>query len=187
MDFIVSFTDQNGFAPSLEEIKKHSHLKAVSTVHQYIESLYKKGFISKENHTPRSIIASLREIEIPLLGYIAAGEPIEAIANPESIKVPQTMLPQTGFHYALKVKGDSMIDEGISNGDTVVIKRQETAENGQKVVALLNGNEATLKTFYNENGQIRLQPANKNYQPIIIKKGITPKILGIVFDIVVCQ
>lgn len=169
LDFIISFTDKKGYAPSLEEIKTRFQLKAVSTVHQYVKTLYKKGFINKEDHTPRSISTSSREVEIPLLGYIAAGEPIEAISNPEPIKVPQTMLPKSGLHYALKVKGNSMMDEGIYDGDTVVIRRQETAENGQKVVALINGSEATLKKIYKEKGGFRLQPANSSMKPIFVK------------------
>lgn len=181
LDFIISFTDKKGYAPSLEEIKTRFQLKAVSTVHQYVEALCKKGFINKEDHTPRSISSSPQKVEIPLLGYIAAGEPIEAISNPEPIKVPQTMLTKSGLHYALKVKGNSMIDEGIYDGDTVVIRRQETAENGQKVVALINGNEATLKKIYKEKNGFRLQPANLSMKPIFVKDlEIRGEVVGVI-------
>ena len=110
-------------------------------------------------------------VKIPFWGIIAAGEPIEVIENRETIAIPKSRIPKSSEVYALRVQGDSMIDEGVNDGDTILINKQNTAENGDKVVALLNGNEATLKTFYREKGQIRLQPANKNYKPIIIKRG----------------
>src|SRR3989344_5573314 len=107
-------------------------------------------------------------VNIPLLGTIAAGQPIEAIQERETIAVPKNRIPRSANVYALRVAGDSMINEGVKDGDTILIKRQNTAENGDKVVALLNGQNATLKTFFREKNHIRLQPANENYPPIII-------------------
>lgn len=179
LDFITKFYEKTDYAPSLEEIAHHFK-RSIPTIHQYVEALKTKGFLQKENKVSRGIKPRQIEVEIPLFGYIAAGEPIEAISNPEPIKVPKTMLGKTGLHYALKVKGDSMIDEGVYDGDTVIIRRQETTENGQKVVALLNGNEATLKKIYKEKNGFRLQPANSSLKPIFVKELIIQgKVIGV--------
>jgi site-specific DNA-methyltransferase (adenine-specific) len=180
-DFINDYIKEKEYAPTLEEIANHFKLNSVSTVHQFIEVLEAKGYLSKEYRKSRSIVPNeIGNIEIPLLGYIAAGEAIEAISNPEPISVPQAMLSKSGLHYALRVKGNSMIDEGIYDGDTVIIHRQETANNGQKVVALINGNEATLKKIYKEKNGFRLQPANSSMKPIFVKELIIQgKVLGV--------
>ncbi len=180
-DFITKFIKKNGYAPSLEEIARHARLNSVSTIHQYIETLKEKGYLNKKENKPRSIAPKEQgETEILLHGYIAAGEPIEAISNPEPIKIPVSMLSNAGLHYALKVKGNSMIDEGIYDGDTIIVRRQETAENGQKVVALINGNEATLKKIYKEKNGFRLQPANSSLKPIFVRELlIQGQVLGI--------
>lgn len=170
LDFIVSFVNKNDYSPSLEEIAKHFKLRSISTVHQQVEVLAKKGYLNKVEFKQRSIEPVINETEIPLLGYIAAGEPIEAISNPEPIKVPLSMLSKSGLHYALKVKGNSMIDEDIYDGDTVIIRRQEDVENGQTVVALVNGNEATLKKIYKEKNGFRLQPANSSMKSLFFKE-----------------
>lgn len=170
-DFINDYIKDKGYSPTLEEIASHFKLNSVSTIHQFIKVLEAKGYLSKEYRKSRSITPTeIGNVEIPLLGYIAAGEPIEAVSNPEPLSVPQTMLSKGGLHYALKVKGNSMIDEGIYDGDTVIIRRQETATNGQKVVALINGNEATLKKIYKEKNGFRLQPANSSMKPIFVKE-----------------
>lgn len=180
LDFIISFIEKSEYAPSYKEIAKYFKLNSVSTVHQYIKVLQEKGYLNKIDHKQRAIKPIIDEVEIPLWGYIAAGEPIEAISNPEPIKVPTSMLPKSGFHYALKVKGDSMTGEGIHDGNTVIIRRQETAENGQKVVALINGNEATLKKIYKERNGFRLQPANSSMKPIFVKELIIQgKVVGV--------
>ena len=179
LDFVTKFYEENDYAPTLWEIARHFK-RSIPTIHQYIETLKTKGVLQKENKVSRGIKPLPTEIEIPLCGYIAAGEPIEAISNPEPVKVPQAMLTKTGLHYALKVKGNSMIDEEIYDGDMVIIKRQETAENGQKVVALLNGNEATLKKIYKEKNGFRLQPANSSLKPIFVKELIIQgKVVGV--------
>jgi len=180
LDFITSFVNKNDYSPSLKEIAKHFKLRSVSTVHQYVDVLEKKGYLSKVEFKQRSIEPIINEAEIPLLGYIAGGEPIEAISNPEPIKVPQSMLSKSGLHYALKVKGNSMMDEAIYDGDTVIIRRQETATNGQKVVALINGSEATLKKIYKEKNDFRLQPANSSMKPIFVRELIIQgKVIGV--------
>lgn len=186
LDFVESYSQRKGYAPSFEEIRKRFKLASVSTVHFHIKNLQKGGWLKKLENTARAISVSEKEplVKIPLLGIIAAGQPIEAIENKESVAVPKNKLPRSGEVYALRVQGDSMIDEGISDGDTILVKKQNVAENGDKVVALLNGGEATLKTFYKEKGQIRLQPANKNYQPITLKQGQEISVQGILFDVV---
>src|SRR3989344_4768332 len=168
-DFITSFYDKEGYAPSLAEIA-NKFKKSTTTIFQFVETLKEKGFLNKEGNTWRGISPSASKSKIFLLGYIAAGEPIEAISNPEPITVPKVMLSKSGLHYALKVKGNSMVDEGIYDGNTVIIRRQETATNGQKVVALINGNEATLKKIYKEKNGFRLQPANSSMKPIFVKQ-----------------
>ncbi|MBU4338176.1 transcriptional repressor LexA [Patescibacteria group bacterium] len=185
LDFVENYSQKKGYAPSFEEIKKHLKLASVSTVHFHIKKLQESGWLKKQENTARTISVSEKEplVKILLLGIISAGQPIEAIEDKETIVVPKNKLPKGGNVYALRVQGDSMIDENIHDGDTILIKKQNTAENGDKVVALLNGNEATLKTFYKEKGQIRLQPANKNYQPTILKRGEEISVQGVLFDV----
>jgi len=184
LDFICLYYKENGFAPSLEEISKHFKLKAVSTVHQHVEALKTKGYLKKENNKPRGISPFKRienSVEIPLLGFIAAGNPIEALESPESLTVSRELLAKSGNHFALKVKGSSMIDEGIFDGDTVLVREQKTAENGETVVAIIDGGEATLKKIYRENGRVRLQPANQIFLPLFPKEvEIRGKVISII-------
>ena len=124
--YITKFIEKNDYAPSLEEIKEHFNLSSVATVHQHIEALREKGYLSKLENQPRSIEINKKTkesglIAIPLLGIIAAGQPIEAIEDKETIKVPKSQLSKSGKHYALRVQGNSMIDEGIFNGASLVI------------------------------------------------------------------
>ena len=167
LDFITSFSINKGYAPSLEEIGNKFEL-VISTVHQHIKALKTKGYLKKEDNQPRGV--SLFEqtpdsVEIPLLGIIAAGTPIEPIENPEPIKVPKNLVSRQGDFYALKVKGDSMIEDGIWDGDVVIIKSQQTADNGDTVVAVTEDG-ATLKIFRNKNGTIFLEPRNKRLENI---------------------
>jgi len=183
LDFIENFIKNKDYSPSLEEIKKHFRLKSVSNIHDHLKKLQKEGYLNREINRPRSIglYKKTSTIEIPLLGLIAAGAPIEAISNPAPIRVPKNMLSKQGLHYALKVKGNSMIDENIYDGDVVIIRRQETAENGDKVVALINGYEATLKRIYKEKNGFRLQPANSSLKPMFVKELIIQgKLLGVI-------
>lgn len=173
LDFIKKYSQKHGYSPSLEEIADKFSLSSLSTVHYHLSQLQDKGLISRQDSIPRSIQleeASEPVTEIPLSGLIAAGEPIEAIEQTETITVPKSMLSSSGQHYALKVKGDSMIDEGIFDNDVVVIRKQETADDGNIVVAIINGNEATLKKIYKEQNGFRLQPANPKLKPIFTKE-----------------
>ena len=186
-DYTKSYINRKGFSPTLEEIKKHFRLSSLSTIHQHIGTLADKGFITKDDNSARGISLvekSAKLVKIPLLGTIAAGQPIEAIQDKETIAVPQNKLPRGGEFYALRVVGNSMIDEGINNGDVVLVKQQAVADNGQKVVALIDNHEATLKKFYKERGHIRLQPANKSMEPLIFRNGRDVSIQGIVLDVI---
>ena len=186
LDFVEKYKNKNDYAPSLEEIKKHLKLSSVSTAHYHIKKLQEGGYLKKEKNQPRAIAVYEKEkmVRVPLLGTIAAGQPIEAVEEKETIAVPRSKLDHAGKFYALRVAGDSMIDENINDGDLVLVKQQSAADNGQKVVALIGNREATLKKFYKERGQIRLQPANKNLAPIIVKRNQEFAIQGIVVDII---
>jgi len=186
LDYITSFRKKRGYSPALEEIRKHFKLASVSTAHFHVKKLQELGLLEKQYNKPRSIALYENEamVNIPLLGLIAAGQPIEAIQNKETIAVPQNKLPRSGEFYALRVIGNSMLDENINDGDIILVRQQNVAENGQKVVALIDNYEATLKKFYKERGYIRLQPANKTIESIIIKKDKELTIQGIVIDVI---
>lgn len=175
LDYITKYIKDNDYAPSLEEIRKHFRLSSIATVHQHVKTLKQKGYLNKSDNQARSIEISKNKknselVKIPVLGTIAAGEPIEAIENKETIEVPKNLLSKSGEHFALRVQGNSMINEGIFDGSTVIIRKQPTVENGETAVALINGNEVTLKKIYKEKGGFRLQPANPNIKPIFTKE-----------------
>lgn len=177
LDYTHSFIKEEGYSPSLEEIASHFNLSSVSTVHQHIATLKANHYLDTEENKPRSINVYGKkdvngQITLPLLGVIAAGSPIEVIENPEPITVSRSLLSRSGRHYVLKVKGDSMINEGIFDGDFVIIREQPTAEQGDTVVAILNDNEATLKKFYVENDLFMLKSANP-YVPAIATKELS--------------
>jgi len=140
LDFITSFQKKKGFAPSLEEIKKHLGLSSVSTIHFHVKKLQDEGFLNKEENSPRSIsvFESQQMVKVPLMGTISAGQPIEAIQEKEIIAIPKNKVMRGGNFFALRVAGNSMIDENINDGDIVLVKEQQSAENGQKVVALID-------------------------------------------------
>ena len=186
LDFITGYRKRKGYAPVLEEIRKKFKLASVSTAHFHVSKLRDLGYLAKEENKPRSIDVLKREgmVKIPLLGTIAAGQPIEAIQDKEMIAVPKNKIPASSEVYALRVMGSSMIDENINDGDIVLVKQQTTADNGQKVVALIDNHEATLKKFYKEGKHIRLQPANKNMEPLIFRNGRDISIQGIVLDVI---
>jgi site-specific DNA-methyltransferase (adenine-specific) len=180
---------ENGYAPTLDEAKRHFRLSSKSTIHKHIEILKAKGYLDKLDYQARAIDISENKkstalVEIPLLGVIAAGQPIEAIENKEIIAVPQNKVPRSGEIYALRVTGNSMIDENINDGDIILVKKQSFAENGQKVVALIDNYDTTLKKFYKEKNYYKLQPANKRIEPIIIKQNQEFEIQGTVIDII---
>ncbi len=184
LDFITSFQKKKGFSPSLEEIKKHLRLSSVSTAHHHVKKLQESGYLQKEYNQPRAISAinDKATIEVPLVGTIAAGQPIEAIEIPDkTITVSRDEVGKYGKNYALRIQGNSMIEEGIFDGDIVIIRKQESADNGQTVVAIIDDNEATLKKIYREKNRIRLQPANPTLFPIYRKE---VKIRGVVVKII---
>ena len=154
-DFICQFVEANGYSPSLEEIGAHFELASVATVHKHIQHLVSKGFLRKAWNRSRSLEPVPEQAsdvpDIPILGTVAAGVPIEAIEDgSESIKVPAQMMGRPGETYALRVRGDSMIEDQICDGDIVIVESRSEARNGDTVVALVGGDEATLKRFYRE-------------------------------------
>ena len=185
LDFIRAYSKKCGYSPSIPELAKHFK-RAVATIHEHIQRLEESGHLRKEENKRRGIeIFDAEEfVQIPLLGTIAAGQPIEAIQNKEMIAVPRNKVPSSSEVYALRVVGNSMIDEKINDGDVVLVRQQITAENGQKVVALIDNHEATLKKFYKERGHVRLQPANKNMEPLIFRNGRDVSIQGVVLDVI---
>ncbi len=171
LDYLNEFIQQHGYAPSLEEIGRRFALSSLATVHKHLTNLQEKGFIRRAWNRSRSVEllpsrVGGRAIEVPLLGYVAAGMPIEAVVGMESIAIPESLISGKRDTYVLRVRGDSMIDEQIRDGDWVVVEDRKTADNGEMVIALLGGQDATLKKFFKENGRVRLQPANPTMQPI---------------------
>jgi len=185
LDFIKNHQLRRGYAPSLEEIKDHLKLSSVSTAHHHVKALEALGLLKKKENQPRAISLYDNEqlISMPLLGTIAAGEPIEAIQEKEIIAIPKSKLTQNGEFYALRVSGNSMTDENINDGDIIIVKSQSTANNGEKVVALIDNQAVTLKKLYKENKNIRLQPANSTMPPMIFSPQRV-NIQGVVVEIV---
>lgn len=180
LDFVNRSILNHGYPPSLSEIASHLE-KSVSTAQHFIEELHARGYIQREENIARGI-SSTEETkkQIFKLGYIAAGNPIDPIENPEPLEVPTAFLKAPGNYYALEVKGDSMIDEGILDHDIIVIKHQNSADNGDIIVAVTEKG-ATLKIFKNKNGKIFLEPRNKNLENIYPKTlEIRGKFVGLV-------
>jgi repressor LexA len=172
LDYLSEFIQQHGYAPSLEEIGRRFSLSSLATVHKHLTNLQEKGFIKRAWNRSRSVElvqtrVGGRAVELPLLGFVAAGMPIEAIATAESIAVPEDLVGKRDT-YVLRVRGESMIDEQIRDGDFVIVEDRKTAENGEMVIALLDSSYVTLKKFYRENGHVRLQPANPAMKPLIV-------------------
>jgi len=172
LDYLNEFIQQHGYAPSLEEIGRRFNLSSLATVHKHLSNLQEKGFIRRAWNRSRSVEliptrGAGRAMELPLLGFVAAGAPIEAVPGNETIAVPEILAGKRDS-YVLRVRGDSMIDEQIRDGDFVIVEDRKSADNGEMVIALVGGLEVTLKKFYRENGRIRLQPANPAMQPILV-------------------
>jgi len=177
-DFISEFVQKNGYSPSYDEIRIGMELNSLATVHKHITNLEKKGLLTRDYNRSRSIdllppkgrlkqaMSVNTTMVLPLLGRIAAGQPIEAVENPETISLADFVRSKEVF--VLEVRGDSMQDEHILSGDYVLVEKAKTAHNGDIVVALVDGADATLKRFYREGDNIRLQPSNVNMQPIIV-------------------
>ncbi len=172
LSYLQTHIDAQGYAPSFEEIAERFGYQSLATVHEHLTNLERKGYIHRRYNESRSIEVlppkgTTSATEVPVLGRVAAGTPIESVMHGETLAVPDEMLPQRGPNYALQVQGDSMIEEHILDGDFVVVHGRQSAENGEMVIALVNGAEATVKKFYRETGGwIRLQPANATMQPM---------------------
>jgi repressor LexA len=170
LDYLNSFIEVNGYSPSFEEIADSFGYSSLATVHEHLTNLERKGYLRKDYNKSRSLelVASEGALaeELPLLGLVAAGLPIEAIEQNETLAVPHDML-RGGSNFVLRVRGNSMVEEQIRDGDYIVVQSRQTAENGEMVVALVHGDSATVKKFYREkDGRIRLQPANATMQPM---------------------
>ena len=188
LDYMKNEILNRGFPPSVREICEAVNLKSTSSVHSHLEALEKNGYIRRDATKPRAIeiiddkfnLVRREVVNVPLVGTVAAGQPILAVENIDAyFPIPAEYMPNEQS-FMLTVKGDSMINAGIFDGDQVLVKQQSTAENGDMVVALID-DSATVKTFYKENGYYRLQPENDNMEPIIITGNL--KILGKVFGV----
>jgi repressor LexA len=166
LDFIEGFVRFRGYSPSFEEIAENFEYRSLATVHEHLSNLQSKGYIRKNYNESRSIELvdsniRIAAVELRLLGSVAAGLPIEAIEERESISVPEDMIAgSVTEHYVLRVRGSSMIDEQIRDGDYVIVQSRDTAHNGEMVIALVDGENATMKKFFRDSGRVRLQPAN---------------------------
>jgi len=176
-DYIADFVQTRGYSPSFEEIGDGMGLNSLATVHKHISNLEKKGLLKRDYNRSRSIdllpikgkmkqAMSIDPLRLPLLGRIAAGRPVEAMETPETISLADFVRSKEVF--VLEVRGDSMQDEHIVDGDYVLVEKVKTAHDGDIVVALVEGSETTLKRFYRESDQIRLQPSNAAMAPIIV-------------------
>ncbi len=183
-EFIRRFIEVNKQPPTIAEIGKQFKMSSPASVHSILSTLEREGLIKRIPNVSRGIELIGQEdvsndYDVPLLGAVAAGQPIEAILTHDTVSVPRDLLGQ-GRTFALRVRGDSMIEENIQDGDIIIVASQTTAENGQMVVALIDGNYATVKKFYREPDFIRLEPANPQFKPIFIKTAERIQIQGVV-------
>jgi repressor LexA len=186
LEYVSRYIEDWGRPPSFDEICSEFNFHSYNTVTTYLRILERKGYIRlpKEKNRKRAIEVispvETRRFEFPLLGKVAAGKPIEAVEDVRAIEVPPSMIG-SGDHFVLQVKGNSMEEDGILDGDFVVIRKQPTAESGETVVALIN-NEATVKKYYKRNGFVELRPAHTGMEPITVKEGdlrIEGKVVGV--------
>lgn len=193
LEFLVQFQAKHGYAPTLREIAQATGHKSVSTIYVLIRSLVDKGYVQKvdgnsrvlkvmDEHIVSKFMGTDPSIELPLMGYIAAGQPLEPHTDPNAtFQVSASMLSGSATSYALQVKGESMIEDGILDGDFVVIEKVQVAKNGEIVVALVDDNLATLKKFYKEGETVVLRPANSTMEPIYPKSlKIQGRVVGLV-------
>jgi repressor LexA len=186
-EFIRRYLEARNQPPTIAEIGKQFQMTSSASVHSILSVLEREGLIKRIPNVSRGIElvklpsqeSDSDEYEIPLLGLVAAGQPIEAILAHETVSAPKNMIGR-GRMFALRVRGDSMIEENIQNNDIIIVSSQETAENGQMVVALIDGNYATVKKFYREPDFIRLEPANPQFKPIFIKTPGRLQLQGVV-------
>ena len=190
LQIIKKLTAKKGYPPTVREIGEAANLHSPATIHFHLMQLVKKGYISKENGSNRTIeilvpneFLKEREdvIKVPLIGKVTAGTPIEAIERPdEMFAIPTEIIGNKKEIFTLRVSGESMINVGIYDGDIIIVEKQETVQNGDTVVAMNENNEATVKTFYKENDHFRLQPENDTMEPIILDKvTILGKVVGL--------
>ncbi len=184
-DFIKEYIKENNYPPTIREILEGTIFNSTSTISAYLDKLEAKGYISRKNTTSRSMEITEKHFyrneynEVPLLGHVAAGVPIFAEENVEEMYPLPSNINFSNDIFMLKIKGDSMLEKGILNGDLVIVREQQTARNGEIVIALID-EEATCKTFYKENNYFRLQPENENYEPIIVDDvKILGKVIGL--------
>ena len=178
-EFIQEFLREKGYAPSIAEIGAHFKLSSPATVHKHLQNLSQKGLIKRSWNRSRAIELipgadtvgkeAGAPVELPLRGIIAAGVPLEAVQDNETIPLPWSSSDNN--LYVLKVKGNSMVEDHIQDGDYVIVEQRETAQNGETIVALLEGENATLKRYYREGDRVRLQPANASMNPILVNEG----------------
>ncbi|GDX87135.1 LexA repressor [Gemmatimonadota bacterium] len=176
LDYLNSYSGEHGYAPSFEEIAEHFNYNSLATVHEHLTNIERKGYIKRTYNESRAIeilpsdVIS-RAVEIPLLGAVAAGSPIDVSTSDETVSVPEEFVRRPGNHYALRVRGQSMIDDQIRDGDLVVVNDRSSADNGEMVIAMLEGSSATVKRYYRErDGRIRLQPSNDQMAPIYVRE-----------------
>lgn len=174
IDYLNNYISEHGYAPTLAEVGTYFGLSSLATVHKHLHNLEQKGFIKRQHNHSRALEVSAAEKghrgRLKLLGQVAAGAPIEAVEGTETISVPDDFIRRDNT-FCLRVKGDSMIEDGIRDGDYIIVEGRDSADNGETVVALI-GNEATVKKFFREpGGQVRLQPANSAMQPIMVTEG----------------
>lgn len=187
LDYLGRYIERRGYAPTIEEIGEHFGLSSLATVHKHLSNLQEKGLVKRAWNRSRALElvptrVEVKAVELPLLGRVAAGTPIEAVQSTETIFVPEDMVGRRDT-YVLQVKGDSMIDEQIRDGDYVIVEDRQTARDGEMVIALLEGENVTLKKLYRErDGRIRLQPANTSLKPLFVDAR-TIKIQGVVIGV----
>jgi repressor LexA len=180
-DFIKYFIAKQGTSPSYEEIRRELGVKSLNAVFKHLKQLERKGFLQSpwgnQKRALQPLPLSPKGVRIPLFGRVAAGKPIEPIETPDEVEVPEWLL-SGGETFALTVEGQSMLDDGIQEGDMLVVRKQERAENGQTVVALVNG-EATVKRFFLKNNMVTLKPANKKFTPLVASAERV-KVIGVI-------
>ena len=176
LDYLNSYSAEHGYAPSFEEIAEQFNYNSLATVHEHLTNIERKGYIKRTYNESRAIeilpsdVIS-RAVELPLLGAVAAGAPLEAMTTDETVSVPEDFVRRSGNHYALRVRGQSMIEDQIRDGDFVVVHDRQSADNGDMVIAMLDGGGATVKRYYRErDGRIRLQPSNEQMAPIYVRE-----------------
>ena len=180
LEFITGFIDENGYSPSMEEIAEHFQFASLNAVFKHLEALEGRGYLHRDSNRASDEPAGIQTL--PLFGYVAAGQPIEAVSSPETLQVPDAFLPRRGNYFVLQVQGESMIEEQIRDGDYVVVESRQTANQGETVVALVDDESVTMKKFYKEGDSIRLQPANQTLDPIIVDASRV-KVQGVVVSI----